>query len=126
MNEQIKDAAMQEALKRADTIAGKVDKLSVDVWNILVHQGQVAAAIAGTELLGLFALKALIIFACMGYSHSTTPDDNFERFLTWIIGFIAIGALTLISASILPTLFTGWLNPQFWAIQTILATMGVK
>ena len=135
------NAATPENLKTAQTYVDFVKtnleplahQIGVSVewlWNILVTQARVEAIVM-LIILSLLFIKTIIAFIVMAKSFKKATFSNYSSgeevnrhgivvFSSGGIGIILSVALFIATPSMMPTIVTGLVNPQFRAIEQIV------
>lgn len=117
---------MKEVLTRLDALAAKLNTTGGHLWQVLVRQAQVEAV---KDLLTalLCTVAAYLVIRLILRMYKADPGaDQFHTVGVTMLGTMAVILLTVVGVVSLLHVPTELLNPEYWALHTVLNALSGK
>lgn len=106
-----------------EQIAAKLGTTSEYLWQVLLGQARVAAAIDMVEIVLMVALITLFVRWCGRHIEEIEEDDNVFLGLAVIFGGILSLVMIFFCFMNIREIVTAYFNPEYWALKEILKSI---
>ena len=112
----------EKTLQALTALAEKLGTTAEYLWAALMRQAFISSVI---NLLSLIGMAALLIWWARFVNKKTSPSNE-ERYgewegAAWIAVIVPTVIFVLIAITNLPTIFSGFLNPEYWALMRVMS-----
>lgn len=107
----------KETTDLINALAEKLGTTAEHLWAVLIRQAPITASME--LLLILTLLVAVIVTACLAWRCAKKNNDEAVACMT-IISIALFVALIFTTATELPTIVAGFVNPEYWALTQVM------
>lgn len=115
----------EQSTKLLEQLANKLGTTSEYLWGILIKQAPIDSTITLVQF-ALIAIYGIILYRLHIKFSKETEDENsiYENDGViqgiMVIGFIIFAILTICAFFGIPSVFNGYVNPEYWALREVL------
>lgn len=109
----------EELTKILDTLAARFGTTATHLWEVMIRQAVTEATAKALLAVVSIAVTVAVIRKTIHAIAAHGPDDN--RSFPWILLTMGCAAFTFLPTALnFMDIVTGFMNPEFWALQQIL------
>jgi len=113
---------MKEITPLLEKLAKELGTTASYLWSVLIRQASISASIDCLQylILAIFTYIAVKLTK-MSIERADEKDWDEVWMIAPIIGWIVIGILWIVVFFCIPQTITGFINPEYWALDKILS-----
>lgn len=106
----------EQTQQLVEQLAGKLGITAEHLWAALLRQAPVSSAINLAVIVIAIGVLTIMYSALKEYDFVFKEEKIFVMAIFWFISIL----LALVAGLSLPTIFSGFFNPEYWALKEIL------